>query len=116
MDTSEVTERGTVNPVKRQRKKKPHSTVASSRIRIVRFLEKKSAGKPDSASPEDNQSITAVPRLREQESESALSEKPKELKNTSPTCGRKKDCLWKTRNKSKFQILILTSRQSSKNS
>ena len=56
-----------------------------------RSLEKKSAGKPDLASPEDKQSITAVQRSREQESENAPSAKPKELENSSPTCGRKKD-------------------------
>ena len=38
----------------------------------------------------DKQSITAVLRSSEQESESALSAKPKELENTSPTCGMKK--------------------------
>ena len=56
--------------------------MARSRRRITRFLEKKLAGKQDLASPEDKQSITAVPRSLE---------KPKELENTSPTCVRKKD-------------------------
>ena len=79
-----------VNPVKRHRKEKPASAVARSRRKNARFLEKKSGGKPCLASPEDKQSITAVLRSSEQESESALSAKPKELENTSPTCGMKK--------------------------
>ena len=90
-DTSDVTEHVTVNPVKRQRKKKPPSVVVCSRGRFACFLEKKAAGKPDLASPKGNQSITLVPRLREQESESAPSAKPKEQENTNPACGSKKN-------------------------
>ena len=52
-DAREVTERGTVNAVKRHRKKKSPSAMACSRRRSARFLEKKSAGKQDLASPED---------------------------------------------------------------
>ena len=47
--------------------------------------------KPDLASPKGNQSITVVPRLREQESESAPSAKPKEQENSNPACGSKKN-------------------------
>ena len=46
---------------------------------------------PDLASPEDKQSITTVLGSHEQESEKALSANSKELENTSPIRGRKKD-------------------------
>ena len=62
-----------MNAVKRHRKKKSPSAMSCSRRRSARFLEKKSTGKQDLASPEDKQSITAVPRSREQESEIDLS-------------------------------------------
>ena len=67
--------------------------MACSRRRIAHFLEKKSSGKPYLAAPEDKQhySCSAIPRSHELESEIALSAKPMELENTSPTCGRKKD-------------------------
>ena len=77
--------------IAQKRKKKPPTAVARSRRRIARFLERKSVGKPDFASPEDKQSITAVPRSRAQEPDSALSAKPKELENINLTCGRKKN-------------------------
>ena len=73
-DGSEVTGHVTVNPVKRRRKKKSPSALVCSKERLARFLEKKSAGKPDLASPEDKR-ITAVPC----EQDSCA----KELENTS---------------------------------
>ena len=48
---SEVTRRVTVKTVKRRRKKNSPSALARSKRRLERFLEKKSAGKPDLASP-----------------------------------------------------------------
>ena len=59
-DDSEVTGRGAVSPLKRHRKKKSPSALARSKQRLKHFLEQKSAGKPDSASPEDK-GITTVP-------------------------------------------------------
>ena len=50
-DDSEVTRRVAVKPVKRRRKKNSPSALARSKRRLERFLEKKSAGKPDVASP-----------------------------------------------------------------
>ena len=54
----------TVNPVKRRRKKKYSFALARSKERLARFLEKKSTGKPDLASPEDKK-ISAVPCERD---------------------------------------------------
>ena len=59
-DNSEVTGRGTVTQVKRHRKKNSPSALVRSKQRLKRFLEQKSTGKPDSASPEDK-GITAIP-------------------------------------------------------
>ena len=56
-DDNTVTGRTTVKPVKRRRRKKNRSpsALARSRKRHARFLEKKLAGKPDLASPEEDQ-------------------------------------------------------------
>ena len=82
---SEVTERVSVKPVKRRRKKKKYpSALARTRERHTRFLEKKLAGKPDLASPEGKR-VTAVPS--EQDSDNSLC--AKELENTSLSYGRR---------------------------
>ena len=60
-DDNGVTERATVKPVRRRRKKRNcPSALARSRRRHARFLEKKLAGKPDSPSPEDQQDSVCV--------------------------------------------------------
>ena len=74
-----------VRSLKHRRKKKPPSALARS-WRLARFLERKSAGNPELASPEDKQNIAAVSQLK-QESVNSLREK--ELENTSPTSGSK---------------------------
>ena len=54
-DDMEVTGRVTAKPLKHhKKKKKSHSALAHSRCRQRRFLEKKLAGKPDLASPEED--------------------------------------------------------------
>ena len=75
------TGRTTVKPVKRCRQKKNRSpsALARSRKRHARFLEKKSAGKPDLASPEEDQ----------QYSDNSVC--VKELENTSLACGSNRD-------------------------
>ena len=79
-DDGWVTGRVTAKPVKRRRKKKKSPfALACSRDRHKRFLEKKLAGKPDLASPEDKR-IAAVPTPSEQDSDNSLCEK--ELENT----------------------------------
>ena len=80
-DDNKVTGRITVKPVKRRRRKKNRSTsaLARSRKRHARFLEKKSAGKPDLASPEEDQQV------------SDNSVFVKELENTSLSCGSNSD-------------------------
>ena len=77
----EVTGRTTVKPVKRRRRKKNRSpsALARSRKRHSRFLEKKLAGKPDLASPEEDQ----------QDSDNYVC--VKELENTSLSCGSNSD-------------------------
>ena len=81
-DDSEVTGHVIVNPVKRRRKKKSPSALARSKERLKNFLEKKSAGKPDLASPEDK-GISAVPFEQD-----ACA---KELENTSLDIGNSLD-------------------------
>ena len=55
-DDNKVTGRTTVKPVKRRhRKNRSPSALARSRKRHAQFLEKKSAGKPDLAPPEEDQ-------------------------------------------------------------
>ena len=68
-------------PVRRRRRKKNRSpsALARSRKRHARFLEKKLAGKPDLASPEEDQ----------QDSENSVC--VKELENTSLACGSNTD-------------------------
>ena len=80
-DDNKVTERTSVKPVKRRRRKKNRSpsALAHSRKRHTQFLEKKLAGKPDWASPEEDQ----------QDSDNSLC--IKELENTSLACGSKRD-------------------------
>ena len=81
-DDSGVTERTTVKkPVRRRRRKKNRSpsALACSRKRHARFLEKKLAGKPDLASPEEDQ----------QDSDNSVC--VKEVKNTSLACGSNRD-------------------------
>ena len=73
-DDNKVTGRTNVKPVKRRRRKKKNrspSVLACSRKRHARFLEKKLAGKPDLASPEEDQQ------------DSDYSVCAKELENTS---------------------------------
>ena len=84
----DVSEFKTVNPVKRRRKKKPPSALARSRRRLSRFLEKKSAGNQELASPEDKQNIASVHQLLKLES---VNDFPceKELENAGPTSGSK---------------------------
>ena len=80
-DNSKVTGRPTVKPVRRRRRKKKRnspSALALSRKRNTCFSEKKLAGKPDSASPED-----------QQDSDNSLC--VKELENTSLVCGSNRD-------------------------
>ena len=80
-DDNKVTGRTTVKPVKRRRQKKNRSpsALARSRKRHALFLEKKLAGKPDLASPEEDQQ--------------ALDNSVcvKELENTSIACGSNRD-------------------------
>ena len=79
----EVTGHIAVNSARRCRKKKSPSTLARSQdTRIKRFLDKKSSGKPDLASPK-GRGITAV--LCEQETVDSLW--VKELETTSLACG-----------------------------
>ena len=80
-DDNKVTGRTTVKPVKRRRRKKNRSpsALARSRKRHARFLEKKLAGKPDLASPEEDQ----------QDSDNSVC--VKELENTSLSCGSNSD-------------------------
>ena len=68
-------------PVRRRRRKKNRSpsALARSRKRHARFLEKKLAGKPDLASPEEDQ----------QDSDNSVC--VKELENTSLACGSNTD-------------------------
>ena len=77
-DDNKVTGRTTVKPVKRRRRKKNRSpsALARSRKRHARFLEKKLAGKPDLASPEEDQQDTYINQ---------------ELENTSLACGSNRD-------------------------
>ena len=71
-----------MNPVKRRRKKTKYpSTLARSQEKIKCFLENKSSGKPDLASPEDK-GITVVPCKQD----SVNSLRVKELENTSLAC------------------------------
>ena len=85
MDDSEVTGLVAVNSARRRRKKMSPSTLACSQVRMNRFLDQKSSGNPDLASPEGN-GTTAV--LCEQETVDSLSVE-KELENTSLACGSK---------------------------
>ena len=80
-DDNKVAGRTTVKPVKRRRRKKniSPSALAHSRKRHMRFLEKKLAGKPDLASPEEDQ----------QDSDNSVC--VKELENTSLACGSNSD-------------------------
>ena len=81
-DDNKVTGRTTVKPVKRRRRKKNRSpsALARSRKRHARFLEKKLAGKPDLASPEEDQQYTVINPVC-----------VKELENTSLACGSNRD-------------------------
>ena len=81
-DDNKVTGRTTVKPVKRRRRKKNRSpsALARSRKRHARFLEKKLAGKPDLASPEEDQQDTDINLVC-----------VKELENTSFACGSNRD-------------------------
>ena len=84
-DDSGVTGRTTAKkPVRRRHRKKNRSpsALASSRKRHARFLEKKLAGKPDLASPEEDQ----------QDSDNSVC--VKELENTSLACGSKTDLVF----------------------
>ena len=80
-DDNKVTRRTTVKPVKRCHRKKNRSpsALARSRKRHTRFLEKKLAGKPDLASPEEEQ----------QDSDNSVC--VKELENTGLACGSNRD-------------------------
>ena len=79
-DDNKVTGRTTVTPVKRRRwKNRSPSALARSRKRHTRFLEKKLAGKPDLASPEEDQ----------QDLDNSV--RVKELENTSLACGSNRD-------------------------
>ena len=81
-DDSGVTGRTTAKkPVRRHRRKKNRSpsALARSRKRHTRFLEKKLAGKPDLASPEEDQ----------KDSDNSVC--VKELENTSLACGSNRD-------------------------
>ena len=81
-DDNKVTGRTTVKPVKRRRRKKNRSpsALARSRKRHARFLEKKLAGKPDLASPEEDQQDSDINLVC-----------VKELENTSLACGSNRD-------------------------
>ena len=81
-DDNKVTGRTTVKPVKRRRRKKNRSpsALARSRNRHARFLEKKLAGKPDLASPEEDQQDPDINPVC-----------VKELENTSLACGSNRD-------------------------
>ena len=80
-DDNKVTGRTTGKSVRRRRRKKNRSpsALARPRKRHARFLEKKLAGKPDLASPEEDQQI------------SDNSVCVKELENTSLACGSNRD-------------------------
>ena len=80
-DGNKVTGCTAVKPVKRHRRKKNRapSALAHSRKRHMRFLEKKLAGKPDLASPEEDQ----------QELDNSMC--VKELENTSLAYGSTRD-------------------------
>ena len=79
-DDNKVTGRTTGKPVRRlRRKNRSPSTLARSRKRHARFLEKKLAGKPDLASPEEDQ----------QDSDNSMC--VKDLENTSLACGSNRD-------------------------
>ena len=81
-DDNKVTGHTTVKPIKRRRRKKNRSpsALARSRKRHARFLEKKLAGKPDLASPEEDQQDTDINPVC-----------VKELENTSLACGSNRD-------------------------
>ena len=82
-DDSGVTGRTTAKkPVRRRRRKtnRSPSALARSRKRHTRFLEKKLAGKPDLASPEEDQQDSDINSVC-----------VKELENTSLTCGSNRD-------------------------
>ena len=88
-NNSEVTGRTTsAKPVRRRRRKKNQSpsALARSRKRHARFLEKKLAGKPVLALPEEK-SITAVPGVPDAVDSLCV----KELENTSPVGGSSRD-------------------------
>ena len=88
-NNSEVTRRTTTaKPVRRCRRKKNQSpsALARSRKRHTRFLEKKLAGKPDLAMPEEK-SITTVPGFPDAVDSLCV----KELENTSPVGGSSRD-------------------------
>ena len=80
-DDNKVTGRTTGKSVRRRRQKKNRSpsALACSRKRHALFLEKKLAGKPDLASPEEGQ----------QDSDNSVL--VKELENTSLACGSNRD-------------------------
>ena len=80
-DDNKVTGRTTGKSVRRHRQNKNRSpsALARSRKRHARFLEKKLAGKPDLASPEEDQ----------QNSDNSVC--VKELENTSLACGSNRD-------------------------
>ena len=85
----EVTGRTTsAKPVRRRRRNKNRfpSALAPSRKRHARFLEKKLAGKPDLALPEEK-SITTVPGVPDAVDPLCV----KELENTSPVGGSSRD-------------------------
>ena len=68
-------------PVRRRRRKnRSPSALARSRKRHARFLEKKLAGKPDLASPEEDQQNSDINPVY-----------VKELENTSLACGSNRD-------------------------
>ena len=79
---SEVTRRVTAKPVKCRRKKKSPSALTCSRDRHRGFLEKKFAGKPDLASPEDKR-IPTVP-TQEQDSDNVISYSYTPIKRPRP--------------------------------
>ena len=88
-NNSEVTgHTTTVKPVRRRHRKKNQSpsALARSRKRHARFLEKKSAGKPALALPEEK-SITTVPGVPDAVDSLCV----KELENTSPVGGSSRD-------------------------
>ena len=90
-NNSEVTGHTTsVKPLRRHRQKtnQSPSALARSRKRHARFLEKKLAGKPDSALPEEK-SITTVPGVQDAIDSLCV----KELENTSLVGGSSRDLL-----------------------